>query len=70
MGYIVAVIVLLVVIVLAAFFLPGRPGRRGQLPSDHPLEVEKPAADEPTPSRSSTASQDQIRQAQKRVPPA
>lgn len=42
----------------------------GTLPSDHPVSVEKPAADAPTPSKATLPSAQQAENAQRRTPPA
>ena len=59
------------VLVVAIFSLLARSGQsRGRVPADKPVEVQKPAADGPTPARSVTASVAQAERASHRTPPA
>lgn len=74
MGYIIAGVVFAVGILLVVFLLGGRGGRtsRGRLAPDgaQPVERQEPAADEPTPGVSATASGPAARRAQERTPPS
>ena len=72
MGYIIAVVVLLLFLAaLFGFRRPRRPGAgQGHLPSDHPVSRTEPAADEPTPGASRTSTPAKVQRAQDRVPPA
>jgi Na+-transporting methylmalonyl-CoA/oxaloacetate decarboxylase gamma subunit len=73
MGYI---LVFLLILAVAALFLPLLASRRapkphgGSLPSDHPVSREEPASDEAKPSKSITASPRQQENAERRTPPA
>ncbi len=72
MGYILIgllMIVLLGVLIAVLARSSGKPPR-GTVPADKPVVVQKPAADEPTPGASSTASSQQAEQARKHTPPA
>lgn len=72
MGYIfigVLMIVLLGVLIAILARSSSKPPR-GTVSSDKPVGVQNPAADEPTPGASSTASSQQAEQARKRTPPA
>jgi hypothetical protein len=70
LGYSIALVVglLLVALLIGAFGRRGRPA--GRVAHDGPVERSQPAADEPTPSASRTASDRQAREAQRRTPPA
>lgn len=72
MGYIVVLIVGVVVVVgLFALFVGGRKRPAGQTnPRGGDVTPKRPAADEPTPGASATASEAQARAAQKETPPA
>jgi FtsZ-interacting cell division protein ZipA len=74
MGYIIAVVVVIVGIVLVAFLLSSRSPRssRGRIAAAGARTVERsePSADEPTPAASSTTDEDTASRAQKRTPPS
>jgi hypothetical protein len=72
-GYIIAGIIGLVILV---FFIGGltqaKPGPNNsrKAPEDKPVQNNAPAADEPTPDKSVTADQQEIRHAREHTPPA
>jgi len=72
MGYIVVLIIGTVVVIgLLAMFVGGRKRPAGQTnPRGGDITPKRPAADEPTPGASATASRSQVRAAQKETPPA
>lgn len=59
-----------VAIIASIVYSRGRGVSHGRMQVDKPVEVEKPAADEPTPAASRTAGDDRANRAQRRVPPA
>ena len=63
-------VVLLGVMIVGLASLSGRRMRRGTLPSEHPVARDRPAADEPTPAASITASPAQREAARRHTPPA
>ncbi len=70
-GYLLGIVlaVFLVAIVLMAMARSGpRRGRRD--PQIKPVQAEEPAADEPTPDRSATASPREMAASRRRTPPA
>jgi hypothetical protein len=70
MGYLViGVLILLLLGLLIAALARGKPPS-GTIPHKKPIGFEKPAAEEPTPGASSTASSRQADNASKRTPPA
>jgi hypothetical protein len=73
-GYIFAALAGLICLfsIIAALGQGRAPDRRknGSSRPEKPLQAEKPAADEPTPSRSSVASPRQIESASRHTPPA
>lgn len=71
MGYILLGAILLVFV--AVFFVMmamGTKKPRGRLQSGKPVEFSQPAADEPTPGASLTASPEEACNAEKRTPPS
>lgn len=72
MGYLIAAILAIVLIILIAASMRGRGGRtdRGRLPADHDPVREQPAADEPTPPVSVTATSRQREESERHTPPA
>jgi hypothetical protein len=70
MGYIIAAgLFLLIAIVVVAAMKPGAHAT-GKLTSGHPIEPDRPAADEPTPGASATNDPDTVQHAQRHIPPA
>lgn len=70
MGYIVIGILILVFLSLLIAVLTRAKPPSGTVPHKKPVAFEKPAAEEPTPGDSSTASPTQVENARKRTPPA
>lgn len=70
MGYIVLGVLLLVLLgFVVAALARGKPPR-GTLSSEKPVSVAEPAAEQPTPGASATASRQQAEKARKHTPPA
>ena len=73
MGYLVVIVLALALLALLAIGLTGmapHTPRHGQLPSDRPVQRDKPSADEANPADSVTASSAQKEAARRRTPPA
>lgn len=73
MGYVLAIIALVIVALLLLPILAARRAPRphgGVLESDHPVSRTEPAADEANPSASVTASSRQQENARRHTPPA
>ena len=73
LGYLLALVALLVVIALLLPVLAARRSSRppgGTLESDHPVARTNPAADEANPAASGTATDAQKEKAGRRTPPA
>jgi hypothetical protein len=72
MGYLaVALIGLVLLVALAVAASHNRKPKQGRISGDGTAILrEQPSADEPTPARSATASQSEVRNAEKRTPPA
>ncbi|MFT3831051.1 MAG: hypothetical protein QM691_15225 [Opitutaceae bacterium] len=71
MGYLLLGAILLLFV--AVFFVAMAMGAKkpsGRLQSGKPVEFSQPASDEPTPGASGTATPEQARNAQKRIPPS
>ena len=73
-GYTFAIILGVVMVVLIVAAMSGRggsPARRAEKDAaKKPLQSDAPAADEPTPDRSATATNAQVASAKKHTPPA
>jgi hypothetical protein len=69
-GYILAVAFGLVFVFLLIVGLTNGSEGGGPAPGEEPKRREGPAADEPTPARSATASPDQAEAARRHTPPA
>lgn len=72
MGYFFAIAAIVVIPLLVVFFVAVRGGasphaKQGDV---HPVSPSTPAADEPSPGKSVTATPGQVAAAEKRVPPA
>jgi hypothetical protein len=71
MGYIVVIVVgAVVVLALLFIFIGGRKRPTGRAWSKGDVTFKQPAANEPTPGASSTASNSEANAAQRRTPPA
>lgn len=73
MGYIILIGLggIIAAVFLGYFFQgTGAGGTRGRLRGRQPVQVEEPAADEPTPARTSMHSPSDVAAAEKKVPPA
>jgi hypothetical protein len=71
MGYIFLLVIGTVVVVgIFVMFVGGRRRSGGQVEHGRDVTVKRPAADEPTPTGSSTATNAQARAAEKKIPPA
>lgn len=68
MGYLFAIFGIFVVLVIIAVAMRGRGGPRSAV--HRSATRDQPAADEPTPGASDTASPTRIQNSQRRVPPA
>jgi hypothetical protein len=72
-GYLLVCVIglaLLTILLVGLVKGPARSEKSGRLPGNPPLQAEAPAAEEPTPDRSATATPKQVRTARERTPPA
>lgn len=74
MGYFFVGVIALVIVGLCITCFAGagggKSGGRGKLRSQRPTSVQEPAADEPTPDRSVTATEEQENAARRKTPPS
>ncbi|HRE79730.1 MAG TPA: hypothetical protein PLN52_01720, partial [Opitutaceae bacterium] len=73
MGYIILIALggIIAAVLLGYFFRgTGAGATQGRLRGRQPVQVEGPAADEPTPARTSMHSPSEVEAAEKKIPPA
>lgn len=73
MGYLILIVLgaIIAAVLLGYFFRgTGAGATRGRLRGPQPVQPESPAADEPTPARTSMHSASEVAAAEKKIPPA